>query len=426
MKKTVLVFLAVLFSSIVYSQSGWVRVTDSIPNLQMYAIQFTSQSTGYASGCYNGYTPGTLFKTTNTGMNWQVTQLLNYSGDDISFLDDNTGFFVGSSHYYSYIFKTTNGGNNWIIQDSIYGTFKIKFFDYNTGFVAAKYSQIKKTTNGGANWFSQTGVNWGEPSSLICIDANTWLVASYSNLLNKTTNGGINWNVLNFSSIGFESQALYFINSTTGFCATHNGKIFKTTNTGDNWFQISNVTNTNIWSTGNLHFVNDNTGYLSGRSDSGSVFKTTNGGYNWVIQKPIPNTLFLALYFINATTGFVGGNHGYIFKTTNGGSVFVSNISSEVPEKFSLGQNYPNPFNPTTKIRFSIVNGFPIGAFGNDKAVLKVYDVMGREVLTLVNERLQPGTYEASFDGSALNSGVYFYRLITEGYCETKKMLLIK
>ena len=94
------------------------------------------------------------------------------------------------------------------------------------------------------------------------------------------------------------------------------------------------------------------------------------------------------------------------------------------------------PFNPTTKIRFSIVNGFPIRTFGNDpprRVVLKVYDVMGREVQTLVNERLNPGTYETSFDGSKLTSGVYFYKLIirhggssTEGYSETKKMLMIK
>jgi hypothetical protein len=107
-------------------------------------------------------------------------------------------------------------------------------------------------------------------------------------------------------------------------------------------------------------------------------------------------------------------------------TVSVRNIASEVPMRYSLSQNYPNPFNPTTTIRFSIVNGFPVGTSGNDKVVLKVYDVMGREVQTLVNERLQPGTYEASFDGSMLNSGVYFYRLSTGDFTESKKMLLIK
>jgi hypothetical protein len=106
--------------------------------------------------------------------------------------------------------------------------------------------------------------------------------------------------------------------------------------------------------------------------------------------------------------------------------VGIIRMEENVPDGFRLGQNYPNPFNPRTTIKFSIVNGFPMKTFGNDKVVLKVYDVMGREVQTLVNERLQVGTYEVMFDGSMLNSGVYLYKLITNGFSETKRMLLIK
>jgi hypothetical protein len=103
----------------------------------------------------------------------------------------------------------------------------------------------------------------------------------------------------------------------------------------------------------------------------------------------------------------------------NGGfSVGIQNISTEIPSAYSLSQNYPNPFNPNTNVKFSIVNA------GEVKLV--VYDVMGREVQTLVNESLQAGTYEATFDGSMLNSGVYFYKLIANGQSETKKMLMIK
>jgi len=115
-------------------------------------------------------------------------------------------------------------------------------------------------------------------------------------------------------------------------------------------------------------------------------------------------------------------------------NVGVQNINENIPDNYVLYQNYPNPFNPTTKIRFDVVNGFPIGTFkseplhgfGNDKVVIKVYDIMGREVQTLVNERLNPGTYEVTFGGGMLNSGVYFYKLTADGYSETKKMLLIK
>ncbi|MFZ4590311.1 MAG: T9SS type A sorting domain-containing protein, partial [Ignavibacteria bacterium] len=96
----------------------------------------------------------------------------------------------------------------------------------------------------------------------------------------------------------------------------------------------------------------------------------------------------------------------------------VENISAEVPGSYSLGQNYPNPFNPSTVVSFQL-------SVVSDVS-LKVYDVQGREVQTLVNERLNAGTYEVKFDGSMLTSGVYFYRLFTDGFSDAKKMLLIK
>lgn len=96
----------------------------------------------------------------------------------------------------------------------------------------------------------------------------------------------------------------------------------------------------------------------------------------------------------------------------------VKKTGNEVPATYALGQNYPNPFNPRTVVSFSL----PVAG----DVSLKVCDVRGRVVQTLVNERLNEGTYEATFDGSTLNSGVYFYRIVTEGFSETKRMLLIK
>lgn len=96
----------------------------------------------------------------------------------------------------------------------------------------------------------------------------------------------------------------------------------------------------------------------------------------------------------------------------------INQISTEVPEKFSLSQNYPNPFNPATNIKFQI----PKSEF----VKIVVYDVLGKEVQTLVNKQLSPGTYEVDFDGSALPSGVYYYMLEAGEFNQTKKMVLIK
>jgi len=99
----------------------------------------------------------------------------------------------------------------------------------------------------------------------------------------------------------------------------------------------------------------------------------------------------------------------------------INQISSEIPAEFRLRQNYPNPFNPDTKIRFEIP------ATGKNNFVsIKIYDVTGREVSTLVDDNFSAGIYEADWDGAGYSSGVYFYKLVSGGYSEIKKMMLVK
>ncbi len=99
----------------------------------------------------------------------------------------------------------------------------------------------------------------------------------------------------------------------------------------------------------------------------------------------------------------------------------VSNVEDNtphLPEKFSLSQNYPNPFNPITHIKFSLTE--------TNLTILTIYDVIGRKVKTLVNERLAPGAYEVVFDASTLASGTYFYILNSGSHTMKKKMILLK
>jgi hypothetical protein len=98
----------------------------------------------------------------------------------------------------------------------------------------------------------------------------------------------------------------------------------------------------------------------------------------------------------------------------------VARTAEDIPSSFSLAQNYPNPFNPTTTIRF----GIPASASGI--TTLQVFDVLGRPVRTLVHEKLPAGAYTARFETDGLASGVYFYRLASGGYVDTKKMMLVR
>jgi hypothetical protein len=108
----------------------------------------------------------------------------------------------------------------------------------------------------------------------------------------------------------------------------------------------------------------------------------------------------------------------FFFTTTLTGIV---NVSSEVPEKYNLYTNYPNPFNPSTKIKFDIPS-----ANGSSNVRLVVFDAAGREVSTLINNTLNPGSYEFEFSAKNLTSGLYFYRLETDNFVDTKKMILVK
>ena len=119
-----------------------------------------------------------------------------------------------------------------------------------------------------------------------------------------------------------------------------------------------------------------------------------------------------------------GNGTGYDIATIKYSQLIgINPISSNYPDAYSLSQNYPNPFNPVTRIKFDITSN---GKCETSNVKLVIYDILGREVATLVNEQLKPGSYEVEWDGSNYASGIYFYRLISDEFVENKKMVLIK
>ena len=161
------------------------------------------------------------------------------------------------------------------------------------------------------------------------------------------------------------------------------------------------------------------------------------------------NQVWKKVGFVEGSGNSISPNeYSFIDKNPNGGSEFdyrlkqidkdgsfkysdVINVKV-IPSQYMLFQNYPNPFNPSTKIRYSIPST-SIEAVHPDKlgqvapsVQLKVYDILGREVTTLVNKNQQPGNYEVEFNASQLSSGVYFYKLKAGNYTSIKKMILLR
>jgi hypothetical protein len=134
----------------------------------------------------------------------------------------------------------------------------------------------------------------------------------------------------------------------------------------------------------------------------------------WVVKDYIPSTN-VDLSPVGITFSInIPGQITELANPTSG----IKNISTTIPENINLYQNYPNPFNPVTKIRFDL-NKFA-------KTTLKIFDINGREISTLISAELNPGTYETEFDASNISSGVYFYRLTTADETLTKQMMVVK
>jgi photosystem II stability/assembly factor-like uncharacterized protein len=411
-KNTFFIFIVTFLLSIqisCYSQSVWTtNFLNNVEGNEIRKLQFVNANTGYA--CGGG---GTFIKTTNAGLNWNVINLGTTAYlPSLYFVDANTGY-VGSSQ--PVIKKTTDGGTTWSTQPLSTSSYiaDLNFINAQTGYAAGNGRQIFKTTNGGINWINiaPVAIPWGE---IQFVNDNTGFVITDFDLY-KTTNAGVNWTSIlhNFGMQTGYFQDYYFLNQNTGWVTIPNG-IAKTTNGGETWnFKI-----TPIQSPTSVIFLDDNRGWVAGRTgSSGMIMATANSGTTWTTQHTVPNNFYWDISFANINTGWACGV-SIISTTSTGGLVSVSQISSFVPDAFSLKQNYPNPFNPATKISFNIKNA--------TFASLKVFDMTGKEVKNLVNENVGAGSYEIDFDGSELNSGVYFYTLKTNEFTETKKMMLVK
>ena len=152
----------------------------------------------------------------------------------------------------------------------------------------------------------------------------------------------------------------------------------------------------------------------------GTVLKTTDGGATWISQIGGMETDLNGVYFTDANTGWVVGNDGFIFHTVTGGETWVDEVSQLdfIPTQFALLQNYPNPFNPTTTICFRLPKASAVS--------LKVYNLLGQEVETLVAGHRAAGEYRIEWNAENLPGGIYLYRLVADDFVETRKMTLLK
>lgn len=166
---------------------------------------------------------------------------------------------------------------------------------------------------------------------------------------------------------------------------------------------------------------------IDANSNSGTGNKIiATGSYNWETAAALNNDDNSLTIFSPRVNNLYYQEFYSRYRESGGEMIGIKKISSQFPSEYRLEQNYPNPFNSMTNIRFYIHTGFPLRTRWNDKVKLKVYDILGKEVATLVNEKLDAGSYEVKFDASGLPSGIYYYRMETDNFADTKKMIILK
>jgi photosystem II stability/assembly factor-like uncharacterized protein len=386
---------------------NWKDKTTTITYNDLESTHFVDINTGWAVG-----TEGTIIKTTNAGEDW-ITQNsgTNEYFDDVCFVNNEIGWVVSDANYNfedGKILKTSNGGDAWISQSDT-GAMSVCFINSDIGWVVGRQF-IRKTTDGGELW--ETQLDWQDErfENVYFVDENYGWVVIGNNPILRTTNGGTDWI---FSASGLlGGKEVFFVDSMTGWFA-HNG-IAKTTDGG--------VTFDEQWSPPaggglmSVYFTDILKGWAVGRY--GDIIHTTNGGNSWLSQNITSNHLF-SVYFVNSDKGWIVGSDGTILYTTNGGVSFVKEEEfGAIPTAFLLSQNYPNPFNSSSVIKYSIPK--------SSQVVIKIFDILGNEIETLVNEEKPTGTYGITWYAEGLPSGIYFYQLKACNYLETKKMMLIK
>jgi hypothetical protein len=427
--------------------SNWNSVNNGITNLFINALTVSG------SNIYVGAGSGGVFRSTNNGTNWVAVN----NGLPIpsilvtSFAVSGSNLFLGSD---GGVYLTTNNGENWIQKNQNLSTTNIQSLETANGYIfvgTSGYSVLRRS-------LSEILTSYSISGTVKYSDNNQPVISGYVKAFKLDKSNG---NIIILDSTQINSNGTYTLpNVPQDSCSI--GVFPNSTPQPD--YVITYYPSTIYWQgatviypTGNLTNINISAIRMitttASNSVSGKVMRLTDTYGNlkdaFVYAKNgntfvkcgvsdvngvfhLPSLPSGNLKIIVNRLGFSGdstnvnvlasSNIDSINFTLNNLYTGIKPINNEVPNEYKLYQNYPNPFNPVTKIRFEV----PLSKGGSGVVSLKIYDITGREITTLINESLNPGTYEITFDGNNLSSGIYFYRIQTKSFSDTKRMVFIK
>jgi len=423
----VLIFASIIFGCTTLAGAQWVQQNSgTTENLVGVVMLDSAKAVAIGSG-------NAILRTTDAGVSWfnETAQISSpYSWTAISFCDSLDGVIVG----YQRVETTTDGGVSWKLATTPSRQKCLSVLCMFPGifYVGADSGWIYFTTDTGQTWTSQEISAW--PIRKIfewtggyvgIYQLPLYALTPYSVLSRSLWPGENTWTetiLPEFQGTGSAAyDASYSYDGGPGFIigvqgGTYPSAVILRKAMGDTTWQ-KDTTNFSSSLFG-VSAPSANVVYACGAG--GLIVQSTDGGNAWneylfpYARDYMPD--FNAIYFYDENNGFVVGETGAIFHMSHGVDAVRQNQG--VPSSFALLQNYPNPFNPTTTIHYVVLQ--------DSYVTLKVYDVLGRLVHTLVDTWQKAGIYSVVFDASRLSSGVYFYRIKEGNLSAVKKMLVLK
>ena len=415
MKIKILILFAAMFFNPQIAQLQWVKIT-SFPDRYVNDILITSTSIyacTFSAGVAKSTDNGVTWNFYSSGINFypanRITQIIEYQGRLLISTGDG-------------IYHSTNGGIDWVKKSDglIVGgganyIFSESIFDAGNGLVTGCHTGIYRSTDGAESWSlaysSGTHVN---AKNMTFHSGKLYAARETNNTPNGfvSADSGRTWS--NLTQLTFPSIT-FFSEPGMLWAGTIHGA-WLSTNNGANWISRSNGLSLDPY---NSSFIRINNILISSLEAGGSgMFKTTDNGLNWTpFEEGLP---FLTA--INEIVLFgndlLAATSGGIYKRPVSNLTSIQNNSGSPVAGYRLNQNYPNPFNPETKINFIL----PESNFTD----ITIYDAGGKEIQKIVNRYIEAGNHEIILNSTGMSSGIYFYRMISGEFIDTKRMVVVK
>ncbi len=429
-------FLIVLvFHSFLFAQHPAWRIANGTAGIHIGDIDIfhNNADTLYAIG-------DQFLLSTDNGENWSRIPLSPTSGSGALKVDPFNSKIIYVSHSSptegNAVSMTTDGGLNWqflFLGNSFpSAVMEIDPQDLQSVYVGIGPLQIKRSSDYGQSWVDVTPPQayWGPLSLAIAPSNGNTLYAGYLVSFYKSTDRGNSWTTL---SLGFQfsngiSLAVHPENSDVVYAAVFGYGVYKSTDGGANWNEMNNGLSSDDRDINTIAINPERPKELfigTGSVQNDLLFKSTDGANNWFLfNNGLPDSGHVSTIAIDTLNDkiFIGVN------AFNAAGIYVyESIASLSPHpltksNFFLFQNYPNPFNSETMFQFALPQ--------TEQARLVVYNMVGQIVKTLLDKQFPPGKYKIAWDGrddagNSVSSGVYFYRVETAAFQQTRKMLLI-